>query len=284
MKKIFPVIVVCALLVAGVASGGYFYIKGSKIDNNAKNTSRNGSEDFGLGRNTESGSLSRSNDGMVAGEISAVESDNITLKLSNEGSKIVFYSNETKISVYENIAEADLAIGNKVTVVGNTGDDGTITAISVQIGSSPAMEGMTNRQGGPDAAEAGDAKNKNSNNAAKMKLLSGEITLVGNGAITVKDSGGIETSFTASDKTKYSKISDGSGADLVSGKIVMITGLTNTDGSITAKSIQIRPELPEIPRQDRIKNAIPKNTPSDNEGEGSNRLMRRGGGMMLPGI
>jgi hypothetical protein len=284
MKKIFLIIVVCTLLVGGVASGGYFYIKGNKTDNNAKNTPRNGSEDFGARRNTESGSPSRSNDGMVAGEILSVESGNITLKLSNESTKIVFYSDETKISVYENVAEADLAIGNKVTVVGNTGEDGTITAVSVQTGSSPAIEGMMNRQGGPGAAEAGNDKNKKSNDALTMKLLSGEVISAGNGAIAVKGSDGIETNFAISDKTKYSKISDGSGADLVSGKIIMVAGLANTDGSITAKSIQIRPELPEIPRQNRIKNAIPKNTPSDDEGGGSNRSMRRGGGMMLPGI
>ncbi|OIO07392.1 hypothetical protein CO115_00755 [Candidatus Falkowbacteria bacterium CG_4_9_14_3_um_filter_36_9] len=47
-----------------------------------------------------------------------------------------------------------------------------------------------------------------------------------------------------SDSTSIGKTTDGTVADLEAGKQVTINGKDNSDGSVTAQSIQIRPNLP----------------------------------------
>lgn len=281
MKKIVLAVIVCALLAAGVAYGGYRFIQGQgeRSGNNTQNMPQNG---FAPKPpvNNRGGDLPAG--GLVAGEISAVESDNITLKTGEEGSKIVFYSDKTKITVYEDITRADLAVKDKVMIAGNTGEDGTVMALSVQVGSSGVMNGMMNRQGRPDAEKNRDSGDQE-NDAKKIEFFSGEIISIANGVIVVKDGDGAETSFAVSDKAKYSKVSDGFGADLILGKIVMVAGTANTDGSITAKSIQIRPELPEISEQNRMRNPIQKNNPSGGE-TGNKNFNGRPGGGMFPGL
>jgi hypothetical protein len=44
-----------------------------------------------------------------------------------------------------------------------------------------------------------------------------------------------------SDSTQVTKSTEGALADLSIGKEVVITGTTNTDGSLTAKTVQLRP-------------------------------------------
>jgi hypothetical protein len=74
-------------------------------------------------------------------------------------------------------------------------------------------------------------------------LVNGEIISKDDKSITVKsENGGSKIIFLGSD-TKINKMAEAAATDLEVGKTVMASGQANSDGSITAQSIQLRAEF-----------------------------------------
>lgn len=124
-----------------------------------------------------------------------------------------------------------------------TGSSGNLSAAE-KMQQRPPRGGL----GGPGVF-AGPGRSSN--------FVAGEIIAADAAGITVKSADGGSKIIFISDSTKITKTSEGSLKDLVLQEQIMVNGTVNSDGSISAESIQIRPSmLPLVP-------AAPPDTPLD---------------------
>lgn len=85
--------------------------------------------------------------------------------------------------------------------------------------------------------------NGNTNGQTQMfRPVQGEIISSDNTSITVKLDDGSTKIVLFSDSTAINKAENGSKSDLTTGQIVLVTGQTNSDGSVTAQNIQLNPQ------------------------------------------
>jgi Domain of unknown function (DUF5666) len=81
-------------------------------------------------------------------------------------------------------------------------------------------------------------------------FTSGQIISSANGSVTIQEPSGSTEIVLVSSSTSILKSTSGSLSDLAPGANVTVTGTSNSDGSLTAQSIQIRPagaNAPMIP-------------------------------------
>ena len=71
-------------------------------------------------------------------------------------------------------------------------------------------------------------------------FINGTVLSVSGGTITVKNMAGGSQVAVLAPSTQYRKAVDGASSDVAVGSQVTITGSANSDGSITAQSVQIR--------------------------------------------
>ncbi|MCK9186411.1 hypothetical protein M0P48_03155 [Candidatus Gracilibacteria bacterium] len=105
---------------------------------------------------------------------------------------------------------------------------------------NPSTKGMP--QAGMPSGNRQFSNNKMNRPNANGGLLNGEIISKDEKSITIKlDDGGSKIIF-LSEKTSIGKTETATLTDVEVGKQITAMGATNSDGSITAQSIQIRPK------------------------------------------
>lgn len=132
---------------------------------------------------------------------------------------------------------------------------GIIIVVAVIIGGVAFWSGMKYQQSkkpafgmGPAGQFSIDRSNANGNGTAERANLSratiGDVLTKDDSSITIKLSDGSSKIILYSPTTVVNKMATGSVDDITVGESVTVMGTTNTDGSLTAQNIQIRPVQP----------------------------------------
>lgn len=144
MKKFISFILVAVVVGGAAFYGGMQYGKSSDLQTNNFQNFRNLTPEQRqqrmqqLGGNGANGGGNRgAGPNGTMGEILSKDDKSLTVKLEAGGSKIVFYSDSTKISKQTDATKNDLNQGTNVRVNGTPNADGSITAQSIQIVPTP---------------------------------------------------------------------------------------------------------------------------------------------------
>jgi len=141
MKKFLPIFIAIVIIVGGGSFyGGMKYAESKKSAAGA----RNGFANFGnltpdqqqrfgqVGGTGRTGArLGGAN--VTSGEIISADDKSVTVKLPDGGSKIIFFSESTKITKSVDGSVADLTAGETIMANGTANQDGSITAETIQL-------------------------------------------------------------------------------------------------------------------------------------------------------
>lgn len=137
------------ILVVAVIVGGAGFFAGTKYQQNKLNEfARNLPENFEqmrgqMGQHRTNGSSELTT---VRGEILSMDDSNVTVKLDDNSSKIVILADSTGINKSEKGSIEDLTEGTKVTIMGQTNSDGSVTASNIQIGTGMFREATEHKE------------------------------------------------------------------------------------------------------------------------------------------
>jgi len=106
-------------------------------------------------------------------------------------------------------------------------------------GTNPSRNRMTGQLPGQF-----QGRNANDNTKGNINFAVGEIINKDDKSITIKLQDGGSKIIFYSTSTTINKMADGTTDDLTVGQTVTANGTANTDGSVTAQSIQVRPQMP----------------------------------------
>jgi hypothetical protein len=127
MKKNILIIVLIIAVGAGSFYAGMAYGKKGSMANRPNFSSER------LTANVSNQRMARNGAGFLSGEIISKDDKSIIIKLRDGGSKIVFFKDDTAVSKNAEGSLDDLKEGAEITVSGDSNQDGSVNAQSIQI-------------------------------------------------------------------------------------------------------------------------------------------------------
>ncbi len=115
-----------------------------------------------------------------------------------------------------------------------------IIIIVIVVGAGAFFGGMQ-YQKSQRSTRSGQFANRFGQNGQNFRPVRGSILSIDNDTLTVKLANGSSTIVVLSGSTAYMKEAAAAKTDLKTGDTVMAIGTSNSDGSVTAQSIQINP-------------------------------------------
>ena len=171
-----------------------------------------------------------------------------SLVISNQsGSTRVDTADDTKIIISEAVTADQIKVGDAIVASGQKGEDGSITADSVDVGSTDAtgiFQSMRSDQ--RPAGTALRSGSTGSDSAASTpgsapqgrERVAGTVDAVSGKELTVKTDGG-STKVILTDQTAIRGTKMGTISDLKAGATVTVVGKRGSDGTVAASAIRL---------------------------------------------
>jgi len=135
-KNTIIFIIVAIIIAGGAFYGGIIYQKNQvPAAGNFRNLQAGGANRV-LGQDSNLAGRAAQG-GFISGEILNKDDKSLTLKLRDGGSKIIFFSDTTKVSKSTDGSNEDLVQGKEVMINGTTNADGSINAQTITLGVMP---------------------------------------------------------------------------------------------------------------------------------------------------
>jgi hypothetical protein len=134
-KKLFIIFLILVIVIGGGAFyGGMIYGK-NKTTQGISQERQQRFQQMGASAAGAMGGRSGNQAGnnFATGQIISKDDKSITVKLQDGGSKIIFFSDTTKIDKFTTGSSIDLEVGKTVMITGKTNQDGSIIAQSIQL-------------------------------------------------------------------------------------------------------------------------------------------------------
>ena len=133
MKKIFVIVIAGIIIGGGIGFyGGMKYGQSISVAQRSQ-AARQFGANGGATSIPDGRVVGGGGQGFTNGQIIEKDDKSITIQLKTGGSKIIFFSDTTKISKTTDGFSADFEIGKTALITGKANSDGSITANSIQL-------------------------------------------------------------------------------------------------------------------------------------------------------